>query len=103
MGYIPNQDYLSVDVLTKATLLTQKSIHSRRYNNFLEGIVSARRAAGFTQQELARKLRRPQSYVSKYERGERRLDVLEFVEVARALSTDPCVLLEHLEAGGGRQ
>lgn len=42
-----------------------------------------------TQAELARALGRPQSFVSKFERGERRLDVIEFLEVASALSLDP--------------
>ncbi|MDP2620695.1 MAG: XRE family transcriptional regulator, partial [Hyphomicrobiales bacterium] len=39
---------------------------------------------------------RPQSFVAKYEGGERRLDVVEFVEVAEALETDPCALLSNL-------
>jgi hypothetical protein len=39
-------------------------------------------------------LKRPQSFVSKYERGERRLDVIEFGEVARALGIDPIRILD---------
>jgi transcriptional regulator with XRE-family HTH domain len=42
-------------------------------------------------------LGRPQSYVSKYERGERRLDVVEFLAVARALGTDAASLVAELE------
>lgn len=45
---------------------------------------SIRTEAGLPQQELAARLGRPQSYVSKYETGERRLDVLELREVCRA-------------------
>ena len=52
-----------------------------------------RKAAGLTQAELAQRLNRPQSFVSKYERGERRLDVIEFGEVATALSVDPAKTL----------
>ena len=48
-------------------------------------LVEARRDAGLTQVALAKKLGRPQSFVSKFERGERRLDVTEFLDVARAL------------------
>ena len=48
-------------------------------------LLKARNAAGMTQAELAERLRRPQSFVSKYERGERRLDIVEFIEVASAL------------------
>jgi ribosome-binding protein aMBF1 (putative translation factor) len=63
------------------------------YKKFRELLVEVRRAAGFTQAELSQRLNRPQSFVSKYERGERRLDVVEFGEVAKALSVDPGKLL----------
>jgi hypothetical protein len=46
---------------------------------------------------LAKKLGRPQSFVSKFERGERRLDVIEFLEVAKALSVDPARMIVDLE------
>lgn len=42
------------------------------------------------------KLSRPQSYVSKYERGERRLDLIEFLEIAEALEIDPLAFIEKL-------
>jgi transcriptional regulator with XRE-family HTH domain len=63
-------------------------------NKFRELLVGVRKAAGLTQAELSQKLNRPQSFVSKYERGERRLDVIEFGEVAKALSVDPAKLLD---------
>jgi transcriptional regulator with XRE-family HTH domain len=47
---------------------------------------------------LAEKLGRLQTFVSKYERGERRLDVVEFLDVAHALAIDPYKLLRQLEA-----
>ncbi len=50
-----------------------------------------------TQADLARALGRPQSFVSKFERGERRLDVIEFLDVARALSLDPMRVIADLE------
>lgn len=49
-----------------------------------------------TQADVAERLGRPQSFVAKYEGGERRLDVIEFVEVAEALETDPRQLLRDL-------
>jgi len=63
------------------------------YKRFRELMVEVRKAAGLTQAELSHQLNRPQSFVSKYERGERRLDVFEFGEVARALSVNPAELL----------
>ena len=60
-------------------------------------LVDARRSAGVTQVELASRLSKPQSFVSKIERGERRIDVLEFCAVARALGVKPAALLEAIE------
>lgn len=49
-----------------------------------------------TQEELARRLKRPQSFVSKYENSERRLDVVEFLHVAKAIGIDAVELLRDL-------
>jgi transcriptional regulator with XRE-family HTH domain len=57
-----------------------------------------RTEAGLTQEELARRLARPQSFVSKYETGERRLDVLELREVCRALELSLAEFVERLES-----
>ena len=75
-----------------------KSIFTDEYGVFLQRLVSARRGAGLTQQDLATRINRPQSFVSKYERGERRLDVLEFVMVCHALSVDPCSIIREVES-----
>jgi transcriptional regulator with XRE-family HTH domain len=56
-------------------------------------MVGARKAAGLTQHALARRLKKPQSFVAKYEGGERRLDVVEFIRISRALDADPLKLL----------
>ncbi|MGO9096774.1 MAG: helix-turn-helix domain-containing protein [Bryobacteraceae bacterium] len=66
---------------------------SKRFQGLL---IEARKRAGLTQYELAARLKRPQSFVSKFERGERRLDVLEFREVAEALGIDPIRFLRRL-------
>lgn len=57
----------------------------------------ARVAAGLHQAELAAKLHRPQSFVSKYERGERRLDLLELREVCAALNIPLVEFVKRLE------
>ena len=74
-----------------------RSAFTRKYTRFRQLLADARRAKGFTQVALARKLGRPQSFISKIERGERRLDVIEFLEVARALRVDPARLLADVE------
>ena len=67
----------------------QKSVHSRRYGVFIEELAKARKSADLTQQALADRLGKPQSFVAKYEKGERRLDVIEFLEIARQIGVDP--------------
>ena len=52
-------------------------IRSRRYKQFLGQLRAARQSAGLTQAEVAGRLKKPQSYVSKCETGERRVDVVE--------------------------
>lgn len=74
-----------------------KSIFTKRYEKFRNLLTKARKNAGLTQSELAEKLSRPQSFVSKYERGERRLDVVEFLEISQALGISPPVFFEKLE------
>ena len=59
-------------------------------------LVKTRKAAGLTQQQLAKRLKRPQSYVSKYETGERRLDVPEFIRISRSLNADPENLISQI-------
>lgn len=55
---------------------------SRRYQKFLQRLRAARKAAGLTQVEVAQLLHQPQSYVSRCESGERRLDVIELSDFA---------------------
>lgn len=73
------------------------SIFSKRYDVFRELITKSRLDASITQSALAQKLNKPQSYVSKYESGERRLDVIEFLEVLEAINVDSCDFLKLLE------
>lgn len=72
------------------------SLHTRDYDRFRSLLIAARKKAGLNQAELAKRLGRPQSFVSKFERGERRLDVIEFKSVAEALGLDALRLLRRL-------
>lgn len=71
---------------------------NKAYKRFYELLVEVRKAADLTQAELAERLGRPQSFVSKFERGERRLDVIEFAVVAKALGVDPVKVLAKFYA-----
>jgi transcriptional regulator with XRE-family HTH domain len=59
---------------------------------------TARLAAGLRQADLARRLQKPQSFVSKIETGERSLNIVEFAIIARAIGTDPLALFEAILA-----
>lgn len=74
----------------------KKALYERSYAVFTDLLKEERKSAGLTQAQLAKKLRRPQSYVSKYERGDRRLDVIELLEIARVIGFDPAELLKRL-------
>lgn len=73
-----------------------KSVFTDKYEQFRQLLVEARKNASLSQAQLAEKLGRPQSFVSKYERGERRLDVVEFEQVAHALAVEPIRFLKKL-------
>ena len=73
-----------------------KSLWSAEHRALCALLVAARRKAGLKQDDVAEKLGRPQSYVAKYEGGERRIDVVEFLDIARALGSDPMHLLRAL-------
>ncbi|MER8629651.1 helix-turn-helix domain-containing protein [Mesorhizobium opportunistum] len=73
-----------------------KSLRSPRHQRFLAQLVSLRKAKGLTQEQLADKLGRPQSFVAKYEGAERRLDVIEFLDITAAIDADPCEILSSL-------
>lgn len=75
-----------------------KSLHTNDYYAFCKALVEARERAGRTQAEIAAKLRRPQSFVSKYESGERRLDVVEFIQICRAIGVDPAAIFRRISA-----
>jgi len=74
-----------------------KSAFSAKYDYFRELLLAARKSAGLTQIDLGKQLSRPQSFVSKFERGERRLDVVEFLEIASVLGVDRNEFLLKLE------
>lgn len=75
-----------------------KSLKSDAYLKALPILAAARLERGLTQIELADRLGKPQSYVSKIERGERRIDVVEFCALAEALRIAPSSLLQRVLA-----
>lgn len=73
-----------------------KTIFGGEHRHLVAVLVEARQASGLTQAELATRVGKDQSFVSIIERGQRRVDVLEFVALARAMNTDPIQLFERV-------
>jgi ribosome-binding protein aMBF1 (putative translation factor) len=76
-----------------------KHLRSARHRRLVEVIVQAREAAGLSQRALATKLKRSGSFVWKLESQEHRVDVLEFVDIARAVDVEPLELLRRVLEG----
>ncbi|MBQ8346551.1 MAG: helix-turn-helix transcriptional regulator [Alphaproteobacteria bacterium] len=74
-----------------------KSVFTDRYRLFLQLLIQERKNKGITQVKLAALLQKPQSYVSKYENGERRLDVIEFLETADCIGIDAADFIKKLK------
>lgn len=76
--------------------MSVKSVFAKDYAVMLDVLIQARKSQGFSQQYIADRLGKSQSFVSKYENGERRLDILEFFAIAEALQKDPVQLLKQI-------
>lgn len=76
-----------------------KSGSEETYERFQRMLVEARKKSGLSQQEVADRLGRPQTYVSKCELGTRRMDVVEFLEMAEVLGFDPATFIKKLRTG----
>ncbi|WP_396594847.1 helix-turn-helix domain-containing protein [Brevundimonas sp. R86498] len=66
-----------------------KTIHGGGHRHLVEVLAEARQKSGLTQAELADKVGKDQTFISIIERGQRRVDVLEFVALAKAMGADP--------------
>jgi transcriptional regulator with XRE-family HTH domain len=74
-----------------------KQLRSAKHRALISVIVAKREAAGLTQRQLTAKLKRSNSFVWKLEAGERQLNVLEFMEIAKVLGVKASTLMEEIE------
>ncbi len=72
-----------------------RHLRSARHRALIAAIVEAREATGLSQREFAKKLNRTNNFVWRIEAGERKVDVLEFIEIAKAAGLDPLELLRR--------
>jgi transcriptional regulator with XRE-family HTH domain len=74
-----------------------KSLRTPRQRQLQALLVDTRKEKGMTQADVATALSKPQSFVAKYENGERRIDVIEFVDIAAALGVMPADILAQID------
>ncbi|HEV7248190.1 MAG TPA: helix-turn-helix transcriptional regulator [Shinella sp.] len=84
-------------MLVLALALPLSSIRSDFYHRIIDLLVQARKAASLTQAELGMRIGQRQTFVSKVELRERRLDVAEFILICRALEADPQQIIQVAE------
>ena len=77
-------------------IYTVKMARDLRYDEFFKILIEERQKNNLTQKEVATRLGKPQSYVSKYETGERRLDIIELLDACKAINCDPQIILNSL-------
>ena len=75
-----------------------KSAFSDAHQILVEQLTAARKHSGLKQEELAALIGKDQSYISNIERGQRRVDVIEFYALAQAMKMDPVVLFSNMVA-----
>lgn len=75
----------------------KKATDSEKYQGVIQALISARKDRKVWQTDIAAKMKKPQSFVSKYENYERRLDMVEFVDVCRAIGVSPVTIM--MQAG----
>ena len=75
----------------------EKSIFTKEYVLFLNNLRAARKTAGLTQEQLAERLKQTQSFVSKCERGERRIDIVELRAFCQAIGISFSDFIQQLE------
>lgn len=70
-------------------------LHSAPHAALRQLLITARKSKGLMQKDLASRLNKPQSYVSKYENGEKNIDVVELIEIIYALNENPKLFIEN--------
>jgi transcriptional regulator with XRE-family HTH domain len=74
----------------------RKTLGSKRHRALVDLLIKQREASGMTQSEFAARLGEHQSFVARLESGQRRVDVVEFIECAEALGFDPLKAITRL-------
>jgi transcriptional regulator with XRE-family HTH domain len=80
-----------------------RTLRSPRQKALIALLIEQRKKSGLTQTQLAKRLRRYQSFVATVESGQRRIDVIEFLDFAEAIGFDPIDAIKKLRASARSQ
>lgn len=80
-----------------------RTLRSPRQKALIALLIEQRKKSGLTQAQLAKRLRRYQSFVATVESGQRRIDVIEFLDLADAIGFDPIDAIKKLRASARSQ
>ncbi|MBU0831935.1 MAG: helix-turn-helix domain-containing protein [Alphaproteobacteria bacterium] len=75
-----------------------KTLGTKRHEALVNALISIREQMGWTQTDLAKKIGEYQSFVARLESGQRRVDVIEFLELAAVMQFDPCHILRKVQS-----
>ena len=78
-----------------------RHLRSPKHRALIAAIVEARKATGLSQREFAARLKRSNNFVWRIEAGERQVNVLDFMEIAKAVGITPAELMGRVEHGSG--
>ncbi len=76
-------------------MITLKTIYKERYRSIIQKLIERRRVLNMTQRQISARLNKPQSYIAKIEGFERKLDVLEFIEICEVIDLEPSTVLKN--------
>ncbi len=76
-----------------------KTIRSKRHKQLIELVIAERKRAGIRQVQLAKKLKKSQTWIARLESGERRLDVIELLDLAEAIGFDAPAFVAAVQQG----
>ena len=77
--------------------MVPSTLHSESYKEVVDALIAARKSSGLTQQQVADKLGRPQSFVAKIEGLQRRIDIVEFLELSRIVKADALAIINKTQ------
>jgi transcriptional regulator with XRE-family HTH domain len=75
--------------------LLANSLHDARYKRLIELLATARKQAGLTQRDVAARLKQPPSYIGKLESRQRRIDLIELIDLLEAIGLKPGQFIGH--------